>query len=153
VFGPNGDIKPLALTVVKDHCAVTITPGSTATADTTADTATPEPAADTATDASTTEAAAVPPAAAPLQLQLEGGKGAVYHNGRALAEGEKVTLATYDRVALGTCEPFTQASTCSQQQQRQLVAACYQRNLHFSCSIIEQLSMMQMHTMYTRMIA
>jgi hypothetical protein len=98
VFGPNGDIKPLALTVVKDHCAVTITPGSTAT---TADTAAAPEAADAATDATDTETAA-----APLQLQLEGGKGAVYHNGRALAEGEKVTLGTYDRVALGTCPLF-----------------------------------------------
>jgi hypothetical protein len=105
VFGPNGDIKPLALTVVKDHCAVTITPGSTAAADAATDTTSPE-AADAATDTAAASIA-VAAAAAPLQLQLEGGKGAVYHNGRALAEGEKVTLATYDRVALGMCTPIT----------------------------------------------
>jgi hypothetical protein len=101
VFGPNGDIKPLALTVVKDHCAVTITPGNTATttAADAADATTDATADTTAADATAAPAVAT---AAPLQLQLEGGKGAVYHNGRALAEGEKVTLATYDRVALGT---------------------------------------------------
>ena len=72
VFGPGGDIKPLALSVVKSHCSV-------------------ERHENSKTDI--TEAF--------TNCTLVGGEGETVHNGKKLDKEERVALKPFDRVAMG----------------------------------------------------
>ena len=72
VFGPGGDIKPLALSVTKNHCSV-INSHTDAT-DITKE-------FDTCT--------------------LVGGNGEVVHNGKKVSKDERIALETFDRVVIG----------------------------------------------------
>jgi len=72
VFGPGGDIKPMALTIVKDHCTVEnkLHPATSIT---------PEFQGCT----------------------MVGGAGEVVHNGKKVEKGARVALKSYDRIVMG----------------------------------------------------
>ncbi|CAM9536993.1 unnamed protein product, partial [Ascophyllum nodosum] len=71
VFGSGGDIKPLSLTVVKNHCVVV------------------------------KEAPVEGGEGDQECYALECGQGETYHNGRLMSKSERVVLSCYDRVAIG----------------------------------------------------
>ncbi|CAN0391502.1 unnamed protein product, partial [Hapterophycus canaliculatus] len=80
-FGSGGDIKPLSLTVAKDHCAV-LREGAAAPA-------VAEGEEDVASDAP------------PPTFTLECGEGETFINGRLMSKSEQVAMSCYDRVAIG----------------------------------------------------
>ncbi|CAM9194143.1 unnamed protein product, partial [Phaeothamnion confervicola] len=82
-FGPSGDIRPLAMTVVRDHCCIERRPRADAPA------------------AAAQQQQQQQQQQQPDELVLVGGKGETFHNGKLVAEGQRVALSAFDRIALG----------------------------------------------------
>ncbi|CAN0448718.1 unnamed protein product, partial [Ectocarpus sp. 12 AP-2014] len=81
-FGSGGDIKPLSLTIAKDHCVVLKE-----------DVEAPQPAPEGEEgDASH---------ASPATYILECGDGETFINGRLMSKAERIAISCYDRVAIG----------------------------------------------------
>eukprot|EP00752_Nemacystus_decipiens_P003017 g2798.t1 len=89
-FGSGGDIKPLSLTVAKNHCVVVKEGGEAAAA-------TEPPPAGEEGPGKGEGGSASPPAT----YFLECGDGETFINGRLMSTSEKVAMSCYDRVAIG----------------------------------------------------